>query len=507
MKMENVPKMKSHKILTALLLGVLAVSGFSQDRPWTSVLRTLPKRHDGAFIRLYPDQTFRLFGVGSAAYEKDADNDDMLRVEKQATMKAKAELIKFINQKLSAADSAQSAYKSAEREVSENGNTQKQSVTISQKAFASQIQSSSSMMISGIVTLEVITITKGNGGIVKALVGVSSMTQQTAAAVQGETDAPAPASPVADAPAAAAPAAPVNATTAPPKADNEWIECIGRGTDRNSAVQAALIEGVQQVYGVYLENDESVKKRFEQMKSNQTISTTKNTSQTQSTLTQSKGFIREYRIISVIQAENVQEAKVNAWIVNPRAGGIRTIMLYPMSISLDKESKNYDAGPELRLSGAEMAALCSSKFEQAFNQTNKFVVLNLDDLKKVLAQQKLTNAMVAAGKALPLEMAKMGQLLCADYIFVPEFEDINYTRKLGYDKAANKFKPQVTLRLSFKYRLIDVRTGSQIKNEDLSVMINNQDIAQLPEEGGEKTDMLRLLMNKTVSVLSQQINF
>lgn len=500
--MERDPKMKLLKMFMAFLPGMLAVSGFSQDKSWTSVLQTLPERPDGAFIRLYPDQTFRLFGVGSAAYEKDADNDDMLRIEKQAAMKAKAELIKFIQQDLSSAETFQNSFKNAEREVSDNGNTRTHSSTISEENFAQQIQSSSAMMLKGIVTLKVITIPKGSGGLVKALVGVSSGTQQTVTAVlQGETGAPGAA-------ASVAPAAPDNAATAPqPGADNEWIECIGRGTDRNSAVQTALIEGIQQVYGVYLENEESVKKRFEQMKSNQTVSTAKNTSQTQSTLTQSRGFIREYRIISVIQTGNLQEAKVNAWIVNPRAGGFRTIMLYPMSIRPDKESKNYDAGPELRLSGAEMAALCSSKFEQAFNQTNKFVVLNLDDLKKVLAQQKLTNAMVVAGKALPSDMAKTGQLLCADYIFVPEFEDIKYTRKLGFDKAANKFLPKVTLRLSFKYRLIDVLSGTQIKNEELSVMIDNQDIVQLPEEGGEKTDMLRLLMNKTVSILSQQVNF
>ena len=489
------------KISSVFLLSLLTFTAFSQNKPWTKVAEGLPNRPDGAFIRLYPNQTFQLFGVGSAAYEKDADNDDMLRVEKQASMKAKAELIKFIQQDLSAADSVRDSFKKAESEVSDNGTTQKKSTTISEQNFLSQIQSSSSMMLKGIVTLKVITIPKGNGGIIKALVGVSSVTQQTSAAVQAGSNAPAAA------PAPAAVPAPVNATSAPPKADNEWIECVGRGTDRESAVKAALIEGVQQVYGVYLENEETMKKRFEQMKSNQTVSTKKSTSQTQSTLTQSKGFIREYRIISVTPAGNLQEARVKAWIVNPRAGGIRTIMLYPMSIRQDKETANYNAGPDLRMSGAEMASLCSSKFEQAFNQTNKFVVLNLDDLKKVLAQQKLTNAMVQAGKALPLEMAKTGQLLCADYIFVPEFEDINYTRKLGYDKQAKKFMPQVTLRFSFKYRVIDVRTGSQIKNEDLSVMINNQDIAQLPEEGGEKADMLRLLMNKTVAILSQKVNF
>lgn len=484
-----------HKIFLFILYAVLTVSAQGQAKPWTQVLKTLPNRPDGAFIRLYSDKTFQLFAVGSAAYEKNADQDDMLRIERQASMQARAELMRFIQQSLSAETSIKESYQKAEIETSENGQRSNESSMISEQDFLNQMKSSSSMMIKGIVTLKVITVPKGSGGIVKALVGVSSVTQQTAAAVQAESNAP------------AAPAAPVNAATAPPKADNEWIECVGRGADHENAVKSALIEGIQQVYGVYLENEESMKKRFEQMKRGSTFITQKNTSQTRSILTRTKGFIREYRIIAEIQNGSFLEARVKAWIVNPRAGGIRTVMLYPMSIRADRKCNDYDVGPELRLSGLEIAALCSEKFEQAFNHTNQFVVLNKDDLLKVLQEQKRSRQMVLDANALPLEMAKMGQILCADYIFVPEFEDIKYTRKIVFDGKKNRFTPRVTLRLSFKYRIIDVRTGSQIRNEDLSVMLDDREIQQLPDEGGEKADMLRLLMNKTVAVLARNVNF
>ena len=479
-----------------ILFAILAVSGFARNKAWIKVAESLPTRPDGAFVRLYPDQTFQLFAVGSAAYEKDADNDDLLRVEQQASMKARAELIKFIQQELSAADSIRDSYKKAEAEVSVNGTADKQSNMISEQNFLSQIRSSSSMMVKGIVSLRVIAVPKGNGGIVKVLVGVSPITRQTAAAAQT------PAVPQQPNPAGSG-----NTVSGPQKAVSVWIECSGRGNDRDAAVKAALIEGIQQVFGVYLENEETLKKRFDQLKNNNTVSTQKSTAQVRNTLTRSKGFIREYRIISVVQTANLQEAKVKAWIVNPRADGIRTIMLYPMTIRADKKSMNYNAGPDLRMSGSEIAALCSAKFEQAFNATDKFVVLNQDDLTHALEQQKLADELVLAGKALPLELAKAGQILCADYIFLPEFEDLNYTRKIGFDQKAKKFLPQVTMRISFRYRLIDVRTGGQIKNEALSVMIDNQDIQQLPEEGGEKADMLRLLMNKAVAVLSQRVKF
>lgn len=482
------------KKITAFFLILSALVLPAREKSWLRVAETLPNRPDGAFIRLYAGNVFRLFGVGSAAFDKDVDNDGMLRTEKQASMKARAELIKFIQQDLSASDSVKEAFRQAEREVSVGGQKQTQSRMISEQEFLSQIKSTSAMMLKGIVTLKVITIPKGNGGIVKALVGVSSVTQDTAADVSASA-------------AASVSAHPSNAVSAPVKKDNEWIECIGRGGDRGAAVQAALIEGVQQVYGVYLENEESMKKRFAELKTKSSSLSTGSTVQTQRVLTQSRGFIREYRIISVTRNGTLQEARVHAWIVNPRSGGVRTIMLYPMSISLDKAANNYDAGPDLRLSGTEMAALCSRKFEEAFNQTNKFVVLNKSDMEKALAEQNATSQLVLAGKALPLELAKAGQILCADYIFVPEFEDISYTKKIGFDKKAGKFLPRVTLRLSFRYKLIDVRTGSQIRNEELSVMINDQEIRQLPEEGSLKSDMLKLLLNKTVMILSQRVNF
>lgn len=486
------------KFTLFFLFGMFPVILFAQGKQWTAVLPTLPERPDGAFIRLGSNQGFQLFGVSSAAYDSDADNDDMLRVEREASIKARAELIKFMQQNLSSADSIRDSFRQAEREVDTEKGKQKESQTISEQSFLSEVQSSSAAMMKGIVTLKVIKIPRGNGGIFKALVGVSSTTLQTVEVLGTQ--------------AAAAPQVENSKkaggeTAVAGKKDTEWIVCIGRGADRNGAVRAALIEGIQQVYGVYLENEETVKKRFEQFKSGSVSATRKTSAQSQSMLTQSKGFIREYRILSVTNVGDAQEARVKAWIVNPRAGGFRTILLYPMSIRMEKETNQYNVGPELRLSGAEIASMCSSRFEDAFNQTNRFVVLNKSDLEKVLVEQNETAKLVLAGRALPLEMAKSGQLLCADYIFIPEFEDISYSRKIGFDKKAGKFLPNETLSLSFKYRLLDVRTGSRIKNEEMSVRIGNDEIRQLPEDNGNKDDMLKLLMKKAVKQLSQKVNF
>ena len=180
-------------------------------------------------------------------------------------------------------------------------------------------------------------------------------------------------------------------------------------------------------------------------------------------------------------------------------------MLYPMKISAEKEVINYNAGPELRRSGLEIARLCSTSFERAFNADNSFKVLNPRDLKKVISQQELAGLMVKSGHALPLELAKTGQLLGADYIFVPEFEELAYSRKIKYNAKAKKFMPEIKFSLSFNYRLVDVRTGTQLKNEKCTVFVTNDDLKS-PANDGDPAEMLNILIDKAVAHLSQQMN-
>lgn len=465
----------------------------ARDQSWQRAITTLPERSDGVFLRLYPDNVFRLFGVGSAAFEKDADNDDKLRVEKMALLKARTELIKFFQQTLESETSLRSFFKKAEKEVKENHNKQNQSQTISEEDFLSQMKGSSSGMIRGIVVLKVITIPDDNGGgVVKALVGVSSLTTKISDAILTSPEL------------SSSPVTVSGTTVRPVKKKIEYIDCVGRGKNREEAVKAALLEGIRQIYGVYLENDETLKERFRKVK-NQRFSSEKEGNQR--IFSQSRGFIQDYRILSITPVDSLLEARIKARIINPRSDGMRTIICYPMSISLSKGSNMYDAGPDLQMSGAEIASLCSQKFEKAFLRADKFIVLNQSDVRKVLKEQDKSSKLILAGKALPLEMAAFGQILCADYIFIPEFKDFSYSRKIGFDVKTKKISPKVSMRLFFDFRLIEVRTGSQIKNETLSIVINDQDLSQLPQKENLKSDMLELLISKAVKVLSQKVNF
>jgi hypothetical protein len=223
-----------------------------------------------------------------------------------------------------------------------------------------------------------------------------------------------------------------------------WIRCIGFGTSREKAVKAALVEGVQQIFGAQLSSSTESKQKFasfvqgnDQGHSEQSTASQESTT---NTLTLTHGFVREYKIVSVEPAsDGSQKATVDALIVNPRGNGVRTVMVYPMSLTLDKLTSNFNVGPEKRLSGSEIALLAAKNFEKAFSSANKFIVINKNDFAKVLSHQKAIARGVKFGSLPPNELSKLGKLLSADYILISELLDLRYSRKVGYNKILRKF--------------------------------------------------------------------
>ena len=279
------------------------------------------------------------------------------------------------------------------------------------------------------------------------------------------------------------------------------------------AIQAALVEGVQQAYGTYLENDEIYRSRFEKFKSATTASQLSASAQARQTLTATKGFVDSYRIIRVEVVQSQYEAELQALFVNPRSGGLKAVMLYPMEMPLDKETVNYEIAPGLRMSGDKLGQVCSREFEKAFTATNKYLVLNIEDMKAAVAAHDLTAALVGNGVASPAELAKAGKLLTADYIVRTSFENVSYARKVSLDKKANKFVPMERMALDFHYTMFDVKTAMQLKNKALTAILANDEIQAIRNTAGELSDedvsrrLFCRLLEKAVAVLAEDARF
>ena len=479
------------------------------DGDLQKVIAGLPDRGDGAFLRTYPDG-FRIFSVGTAAIDDPDDADSVLRAEKVASMNARKALSEYISQTLSGETAVSKAFQKAENVDEAEGMQSKTSQKASFQTFVSEINSGTESIMRGVVTLKAIQFTKGNNTFSRVLVGYSSKTLNALQAAEANGGGEAQ-------PVAATDQAGEGAMIAPVEKEEEWILCIGHGKDRKLAIQAAILEGIQQVYGTYLENSETYKSRFTQLKAMQNGEETKNSDsfseQTQDALTQTRGFVDAYRIVSVEVVEVGMEAKIQAKFVNPRVGGLKAVMVYPMEMPLSKQTNVYTVGPKKKISGKELGGICSRRLEKAFSKANKYLVLNVDDMAEAIRQHKLTKELVDGEHASPAELAKAGKLLTADYILNSTFDNFVYTRKLGFNKETKKMEPVERVVFSFEYSLFDVKTAERRKQNVINVVLNNEAIATLRAEDEECTEeefatkLFEMAMYQATAILAEEVKF
>ena len=472
------------------------------------VAQDLENAPDGVTIRVLPDGGFQIFAVGTGTYDLD-DVDDIADAQKEAVLKAKANLAKFMNESLSTDEKISSMSSKVKKVSSENGKTSVSVEKNSAKQALSSIRSSSKALLKGVIVLSSAKIPgKGTSGTFRVMVGVSSKTLAVANAVTAPP-VPAPAPATAPAPAATAtataPAAAPAAPTQAPGLPEGWIECIGSGSDRRAAVTAALIEGIQQIYGVSLQNDTKMKERMKKLKTNNSVSRESSKEMESGTLTKTAGFVKEYRIIEVKDiGSGLLQAKIYALIINPRAGGVSAVLFYTPEMPLEDRTNNYDVGPNRRLSGNDIADVVGKTFNRAFISTNRFLVLEMSELAKVVSQQELSANMVKAGLAPSQELMKAGQMLTADYILTSSIENLSYSRKVGMNPKTRKFGPVYKMSIRLTYKLTDVTSGQTVVSDVITASLSSDEIAALLEED-ENADLLLALMKRTSEIISDKI--
>ena len=475
---------------------------------------------DGAAIKLFPDGGYQITAVGTGTYDFN-DPDDIKDARKEAEMRAKAAIAKFLKEDISSAEGMEEASKKV-KSVSSDGTTQSTSVSkTSVKTAMESIRNSASALLTGVVVLQDAKIpTPGkDGGTYKVMVGVSSKTTAAAnAAANGisgslanrsASGTAAPASPAASGGAAAANAA---APDGLPPVPEGWIVCVGVGSERKTAVQQALVEGISQVYGQMLQNDERMSERMKKIKTNANVfgkqmsatakSTTKETQS--STLTKTAGFVREYRVIQVVPKDGNQEATVYAYIVNPRAGGTVALMVCKPTMTIEDKSTIYQLGPKTRMSGAEVAKAVQFALPNGLAKANKFLILNDKSLGTVIENKATTDAMVAAGLSNASELMQAGQGLTPDFSLRSETKDSKYSKKLGQDKKTKKFGQMYKMSVKIDVTLMNDRTGQAVKSDTITLSLDNDEIKGLLGDD-EDADLLQAALSKLAEPIEEWI--
>jgi len=168
-------------ICGALLAGTAI---FAQDANTADLQRTAAApeaqrefdQPDGAVVFLKPDGSFQVLARGTGTYDFD-DVDDINDARKEATLKAKAALAKFMKEKLATEEGFSEASKKV-KSITSDGKTQTANVTKESVKNSSQvIRNSADALLKGVITLKEQKIPRrGSSGEIQVTVGVSSKT-------------------------------------------------------------------------------------------------------------------------------------------------------------------------------------------------------------------------------------------------------------------------------------------------------------------------------------------
>jgi hypothetical protein len=245
------------KIIIAFCISSLALFAQSNQNNLTlaqqGLVQEITQAPDGVTIRLNEDGSFQVFSVGTGAYDNN-DVDDVLAAQKEATLKAKTAIAKFMKEELSTEESLEQASKKIKKISSKNDKTTSKIKQKTSKEILLSIKNSASALLKGVIVISSAKIpANGNSGTYKVMVGVSSKTLTVATKLNENIPQTAPTTAPTTVPTAAE-----NISSNKPPIPAGWVECIGEGKNRKEAVVAALVEGVQQVYGLLLKNNSSL---------------------------------------------------------------------------------------------------------------------------------------------------------------------------------------------------------------------------------------------------------
>lgn len=130
---------------------------------------------DGVAITLKPDGSFQIFARGTGTYDFN-DPDDIKDARRDGTLRAKANLSKFLKEKVASKEGLDEVSKKS-KSMTSDGQVQKVSVSKESVKIATEsIRNESDAILTGVITLKDQKVPRGNGGEIQVTIGISSKT-------------------------------------------------------------------------------------------------------------------------------------------------------------------------------------------------------------------------------------------------------------------------------------------------------------------------------------------
>lgn len=289
---------------------------------------------------------------------------------------------------------------------------------------------------------------------------------------------------------------------------DHWVASEGVAPDKDSAIDKAIKRAISMVYGEIMSAETELKKHTKELNASGPDGET-NARVSEKDLktrmdTKTAGFVREYKVISVVPTDSGLRAHVHARIINPRVGVDGVILVTKPESSISLQSELIKVGPGKTVSGRELGNIAENALCGALADSHRFIPRTVKDIKAAVANNRLTTTLVGAGMVPSSELLQAGKILMCDYILSSRIEEISYSKKLGKDKKTKKFGQIQTMKVKICLKLTDVRAGSTAANDTLTLSLDNEQIKSM-QETDEDADLFRGVLGGLVEPLTEWI--
>lgn len=285
---------------------------------------------------------------------------------------------------------------------------------------------------------------------------------------------------------------------------DHWVACDGVGKDKDTAIDNAVKRGVSMVYGQVMSAEDKMESSSSETSvqsplGNVSVETTRESVDSKMEK-KTAGFVREYKVISVMPEGGDFKAHVHARIVNPRAGVDAVILVTKPDATVELKSDLIKVGPKTTVSGKEICTVAEKALCGALSGSRRFKVCTMSDIIAAAKNNALTENLVSAGMVPSSELLQAGQMLTCDFVLMTRIEKIAYSKKLGQDKKTKKFGQVQSMKIVLSFQLTNVRTGVSAANDTVTLSLDNEEIKEMLA-ADEEADLLRGTFNALVQPL------
>ena len=279
--------------------------------------------------------------------------------------------------------------------------------------------------------------------------------------------------------------------------DDGFVISFGTGMDKGSATRDALIEAIKMVNGAAMQANAQMQQKFASAQAKldgKSKSASVNVEKLQKNVKeQTNGFVDSYSVITFTKlSANKWEVKLRVKIYKP---GDEQANVVVTPTGCEEESEVYKVGRDKRMSAVDIAAKIQTRLESSLSGTNKFGVIDRANLLRILREQSLNEKMVKAGLANPRQMAKIGNMLSADYLVLSKLLKCNYSNKAEFDPRSGRVKKNTKFDLKIEIKVVSAVNGDVVLTEKANAKLSKKEIKKATDD---ENDLLDVAITKAI---------